>query len=111
MYDLTHSQKEILTSQVFFPDSPICNETIGVSISGELDAALFQNCWDHVVDTNPVLRTRIDTTAGESIQNQNGVPPSLKVLNFSDQPSPEKSADIWMQNQSATILDLSLIHI
>ena len=107
MYDLTHSQKEILTSQVFFPDSPICNETIGVSISGELDAALFQNCWDHVVDTNPVLRTRIDTTAGESIQNQNGVPPSLKVLNFSDQPSPEKSADIWMRNQSATILDLS----
>ena len=107
MYHLTHSQKEIWNSQIFYPDVPLCNENICAHIEGTLDPFLFERCWDYVVTTNPALKTRIGIHLGEPVQFHDSAAPTLQIVDMSHATQPEISATNWMQSKSKEIIELS----
>ncbi|CDG21268.1 putative Phenylalanine racemase (ATP-hydrolyzing) [Xenorhabdus poinarii G6] len=109
LYDLHPAQEDVFYEQTLHENTPIHNLGWYTLMEGKVDMAILQQTWQLLYQHVDMLRLCIsinsDNEAVQSIQQQHAPEPII-LHDFTEQPDPEKKANIWMQQQIAQPINL-----
>lgn len=106
--NLTKTQWVFWIGQKLNPDVPLYNNALGLIIPAPLDAALFQQAFQKLVQQSDALRTVVEVVEG--IPQQRVLPQVDCVVDeadLSDSPDPVQSFESWAQDRCLRPFDLS----
>ena len=109
LLDLTTSQSLIWTGQGLQPDDPLYNMVLAFRIRGTLEAELFQDAFQSVVNACDALRTRFVVIDGNpKRQVLDSAIYAMPVEDFSIETDPDAAAAAWIDAHKICNFDLAL---
>jgi hypothetical protein len=107
---LTTMQAPLWIEQLYFPDKPIANTGILVTLTGQLDASTFVEAVRIVVSETDTLRIRLNMEGASVYQEIVELPDYLvQQIDFSSAADPAAAADKWIEKNLWRTIRLGLI--
>ena len=102
---LSAAQKQLLAGQLLAPDTPMCNMALACTIEGSIDADLITHAWNDVTTRHDALSIRVDVGDSDITQSAGHQPPSMELIDLSENLDPRDDARNWMRKSVSTAID------
>ena len=106
--NLTTTQQRIWAGQRLYPNAPLYNMALAISVDGPVDPGLLEKALQTVVQRSDALRSVFEETDGIPHRRvKSRIDVSLDYADFSHEPAPETAAFESLSARSASMFDLS----
>lgn len=101
---LSAAQQQLLAGQLLAPEVPMCNMALACSIDGDVNEKVMVQAWTEVAQSYDALGLRIVIGKSDVTQSTGHVPPSIELIDFSQQDHSRQLAQEWMQQDVSTAI-------
>ena len=103
-HSLTPFQQTLAAGQSLYPESPLYNMAMALTVYGAIDKRLFSRAWRAVVARHSSLQSVVDLK--KSTLTPHGATVNLQLLDFRKAANARAQAQAWMNVQTQHVFDL-----